>query len=104
MDDVRKPIRVGKEKGQSADSDISNPIPPGLDSAEDVDEFRTSIRARGLDVIEGESQLPYSVLEQRLAGELDEIDVNPVAGASESANDPVRVYLRQMGASPLLTR
>jgi RNA polymerase primary sigma factor len=104
MDDVRKLIRAGKEKGQSADSYINNPIPPGLDSAEDVDEFLTSIRARGLDVLEVESQLPYSVLEQRLAGEPGEIDVNPIAGASESANDPVRVYLRQMGASPLLTR
>jgi RNA polymerase primary sigma factor len=95
---------VGKEKGYSADSEINNPIPPGLHSAEDVDDLLTAIRTRGLDVLEGEPQLPYSALEQRLAGEPDEIDVNPVPGAPESANDPVRVYLREMGASPLLTR
>ena len=104
MDNVRKLIWAGKEKGHSADSESNSPIPPGPDSAEDVDEFLTSIRGRGLDVLEGDSQLPYSVLEQRLAGEPDEMDVSPVAGASESANDPVRLYLRQMGASPLLTR
>jgi RNA polymerase primary sigma factor len=104
MDDTRKLVGVGKEKGYSADSEINNPIPPGLHSAEDVDDLLTAIRTRGLDVLEGEPQLPYSALEQRLAGEPDEIDVNPVPGAPESANDPVRVYLREMGASSLLTR
>src|SRR5262249_27624852 len=83
---------------------MNNPIPPGVHSAEDVDDLLTAIRTRGLDVLEGEAQLPYPALEQRLGGETDEIDVNPVPGAPESANDPVRVYLREMGASPLLTR
>jgi len=86
------------------DREMNNPIPAGVHSAEDVDDLLTAIRTRGLDVLEGEPQLPYSALEQSLAGEPDEIDVNPVPGAPESANDPVRVYLREMGASPLLTR
>ena len=104
MDDIRKPARVGKEKGDSADSEIHNPIPLGVHSAENVDDLLTALRTRGLDVLEGEPQLPYSALEPRLAGEADEISVNPVPGAPESASDPVRVYLREMGASPLLTR
>jgi len=104
MDDIRKLIGVGKEKGYSTDSEMNNPTPPSVHSAEDVDDLLTAIRTRGLDVLEGEPQLPYSALEQRLAGEPDEIDVNPVPGAPELANDPVRVYLREMGASPLLTR
>jgi RNA polymerase primary sigma factor len=62
----------------------------------------TTIRTQGLDVLEGE--LPYSALEQRLAKEAEGIDLNPAPGAPEAANDPVRVYLREMGASPLLTR
>ena len=104
MDDIRKLAGVGKEKVYSADIEINNPIPTDAHSAEDVDDLVKAIRTRGLDVLEGEPQLPYSALEQRLAGEPDEIDVNPVTGAPESANDPVRVYLREMGASPLLTR
>jgi RNA polymerase primary sigma factor len=104
MDDIKKLVGVGKEKGYSADSEMNNPIPPRVHSAQDIDDLVTAIRTRGLDVFEGEPQLPYPALEQRLAGEPDEIDVNPVPGAPESANDPVRVYLREMGASPLLTR
>jgi RNA polymerase primary sigma factor len=86
------------------DSEMNNPIPPGVHSEQDVDDLLAVIRTRGLDVLEEEPQLPYSALEQRLASEPDEIDVKAVPGASEAANDPVRVYLREMGASPLLTR
>jgi len=104
MDDIRKLAGVHKEKGYSADTEINDSAPLGVHSAEDVDDLLTAIRTRGLDVLEGEPQLPYSGLERRPAGEPDEIDVNPVPGAPESANDPVRVYLREMGATPLLTR
>src|SRR5258708_42008 len=34
----------------------------------------------------------------------DPIDLELPAGAGEKTNDPVRVYLREMGAVPLLTR
>jgi RNA polymerase primary sigma factor len=104
MDDTRKVMRVGKEEGYSADSEMNNPIPPGGPSAQDIDDLLATMRTRGLDVLEGEPRLPYSSLEQRLGSEADEIDVNPVPVAAEVVNDPVRVYLREMGASPLLTR
>ncbi len=104
MDETRKVIRVGKEEGYSTDSEINNPIPPGAPSEKDLDDLFTAIRTRGLDVLEDEPQLPHSALEQRLVSEPDEIDVSPAPPATEAANDPVRVYLREMGASPLLTR
>ncbi|HXZ41126.1 MAG TPA: RNA polymerase sigma factor RpoD [Terriglobales bacterium] len=104
MDDIRKLVGVGKAEGYSTDREMNNPIPPGMHSAQDVDDLLAAIRTRGLDVLEGEPQLPYSALEQRLASESDEIDVNPAPGVPEAANDPVRAYLREMGTSPLLTR
>ena len=104
MNDIRRPIDVGKEEGYSLDSVTNNPNPGGVPSAQDMDDLLTAIHTRGLDVLEEEPQLPHSALEQRLASESDEIDMNPAAVASEAANDPVRVYLREMGASPLLTR
>jgi len=86
------------------DDEMNNPIPPGVHSARDVDDLLAAIRTRGLDVLEREPQ-PCSALEQRLGNEPDEIDVNPAPlGVPQAANDPVRVYLREMGASPLLTR
>src|SRR5215472_12631662 len=104
VDDIRKPVGVGKEEGYSAGSEMNNSIPPGVQSALDVDDLVAAIRTHGLDVFEGEPQFSYSGLEQRLASESDEIDVNSAPGAPEAANDPVRVYLREMGTSPLLTR
>jgi RNA polymerase primary sigma factor len=95
---------MDKEKGYAADNGISNSIPLGVYSAEGVEDLLTSIRTRGLDVLEREPQLPYPTLEQRLASEPDEIEVNSVPSAPDSASDPVRVYLREMGASTLLTR
>jgi RNA polymerase primary sigma factor len=104
MDDIRKTTRVGKDEGYSTSTEMNNPIPPSVPSAQDLDDLLAAIRTRGLDVLDGEPQLPYSALEPRLVSEPDEIDVNPARVAPEAANDPVRVYLREMGASPLLTR
>src|SRR5579872_2509374 len=103
MDDTRKLIRAGNEEGYSMDSEMSDSIPSSRHSGQDVDDLFASIGTRGLDVLEEEPHLP-SALEQRLVSEPDEIDVNPAPLAPEAANDPVRVYLREMGATPLLTR
>jgi RNA polymerase primary sigma factor len=73
-------------------------------SAQDVDDLLATIRRRGLDVLEGESPLPDSAVENELAKEAEVIDLNPAPGVPEAAHDSVGVYLREMGASPLLTR
>src|SRR5580692_1569129 len=107
MADLRKTTRVGNrvenEEGYSADSETDTPVPPGGPSTQDMDDLLSSIRTRGLDVVEEEPQLP-SALERRLVSDSDEIDMSPAPSAPDAANDPVRVYLREMGASPLLTR
>jgi RNA polymerase primary sigma factor len=102
MDDTRKLIRVDKEDGYSTDRETDSPIPSGVNSAPDIDDLLSSIRTRGLDVLEEEPEL-RSALGPRLV-ESDEIDINPAAVVPDAASDPVRVYLREMGASPLLTR
>src|SRR5579862_1174518 len=102
--DIRKTIRVGKDEDYSSDKEMEKPIPSGEQSGQEVDDFLVAIRTRGLDVLEDEPQLPYSALERRIVADPDEIDVTPAPVAPESASDPVRVYLREMGASPLLTR
>jgi len=103
-DNLRKVTHVGKEEQYSRDREVNEPIPGGLPSGQDVDDLLSSIRTRGLDVLEGEPELAYSARERGLVLESDEIDVNPAAVVPNTASDPVRVYLREMGASPLLTR
>jgi RNA polymerase primary sigma factor len=104
MDNVRKVTRMGKEEHYSPDREVNEPIPDGVPSGQDVDDLLSAIRTRGLDVLEAEPELPYSALQRGLVRESDEIDVNPAAVVPDAANDPVRLYLREMGASPLLTR
>jgi RNA polymerase primary sigma factor len=81
-------------------------IPHDGNAAQDVDDLLTTIRTRGLDLLEAEPQLPYSSLDKGLAKEAEDVDVDLdlTPAAPEAANDPVRAYLREMGASPLLTR
>jgi RNA polymerase primary sigma factor len=98
MDDIRKLVGVGKEKDYSTQSEVNNLLRA---EEQEVDELLADIRTCGLDVLEGELA---STLEERLVGEPEGIDVNPVQGAADAANDPVRIYLREMGATPLLTR
>ena len=100
----RKGTHLRKEESYSSDQEMDEPIPEGAPSAQDVDDLLSAIRTRGLDVLEAEPQSPYSALERGLLPESDEIDITPAATVADAANDPVRVYLREMGASPLLTR
>src|SRR5579862_1798592 len=79
-------------------------IPTGVLSVHYVDDLLSAMRTRGLDVLDAESQSPYSALERGLVRESDEIYINLAAVVPDAASDPVRVYLREMGASPLLTR
>ena len=103
MDNIRKTIHVGKEEGYSLDKEMNKPIPPGVRSEKDVDDFLAAIRTRGLEVLEEEPQL-RSALDRTLVSDAGEIDVNLAPVDYDAANDPVRVYLREMGATPLLTR
>jgi len=96
--------RCGQEKGYATENEVNDLIPHDMHSPRDVDDLLTTIRSHGIDVVEGESLQSYSALDQRLEKQAEDIALTPVPGASEAATDPLRVYLREMGASPLLTR
>jgi RNA polymerase primary sigma factor len=66
-----------------------------------------TIGTHGIDVLEGQPKLPTSALKNKLENEVeagDEIELDLTLAAFEKTNDPVRIYLRKMGAVPLLTR
>ena len=106
-DDIKKLIDAGKEKGYLTYSEVNDLIPHDVHSPDDLDDLLTTIGTQGIDVLEGQPKLPSSELgkkfEQEIeAGEDVELDLTP--GALEKTNDPVRMYLREMGTVPLLTR
>src|SRR5581483_289531 len=104
LDDVRKTIDVESEDGYSPDSVANKTGSRGIPPRQDLGDFLSAIRTRGLDVLEEEPELPDAVLKRALVSEPDEIDISSVPISTDASSDPVRVYMREMGASPLLTR
>ena len=104
LDDITKLIDTGKEKGHLTSNGVNDLIPHDVHSPEDLDDLLTTIGTRGIDVLEGQPELPSSALEKNFDEEVeaDELDLTP--DALENTNDPVRIYLREMGIVPLLTR
>ena len=104
-DDIKKLIDTGKEKGYLTYDQVNDLIPQDVHSPEDLDDLLTTIGTQGIDVLDG-PKLPSSALDKKFdeeeAGEDVELDLTP--GAMEKTNDPVRMYLREMGTVPLLTR
>jgi len=101
--DIKNRSMLQNTKTDVPEDEVNDLLPQDAVSP-DVDEMLSSIGTRGLDVVEGESPSPYSALEQRIAQDSEEVELDLTPGAAESTSDPVRVYLREMGASPLLTR
>ena len=83
---------------------MNDAIPHKVNSEQDIDDLMTAIHCQGLDIVKGLVLLPRAAMVQRLEEAAQGIDLNPSPGAQGADNDSVRVYLREMGASPLVTR
>jgi RNA polymerase primary sigma factor len=87
--------------------EVNDLIPHDVHSPEDLDGLLTTIGTQGIDVLEGEPKLSSAALKNKFEEEVEPgevIGLVPPPGALEKTNDPVRIYLREMGAVPLLTR
>jgi RNA polymerase primary sigma factor len=107
FDDIKKLIDTGKEKGYLTYSEVNDLLPNDIHSPDDLDDLLSTIGTQGINILDTPGELPSSALEKKLdqeieAGEDVELDLTP--GALEKTNDPVRMYLREMGTVPLLTR
>ena len=76
-----------------------------VDSSEVLSDLFATFGMQGIDVLQGQPKLP-SALETGLENEGETSDevLDPSPGALEKTNDLVRIYVRQMGAVPLLNR
>src|SRR5215475_11010640 len=110
-DSVRKLIDIGKEKGYLLYDEVSDLLPPEVGaSAEDLDDLFSAFGTAGIEVIAAADQ-NFAALD-KISGEKkfdieateEDINLDLTPGALEKATDPVRMYLREMGTVPLLTR
>src|SRR5947199_6126487 len=105
FDDIKKLIDTGKEKGYLTYDQVNDLIPHDVHSPEDLDDLLTTIGTQGIDVLEG-PKLPSATLDKKFdeSEESEDVELDLTPGALEKTNDPVRMYLREMGTVPLLTR
>ena len=87
-----------------ADQEVDDLNPNEAQSQQDADDLFSAVRDQGLDVIASEMAVPWMSLEQKLAGEEEEVELDLSSGAPDTSSDPVRLYLHEMSISPLLTR
>ncbi len=111
-DQVRQLIAMGKERGYLLYDEVNDILPAEVHSSEEIDDLLSTFERYGIDVYEdlssakaalaaADSAEPAEVKEEPGAEE-GELDLTP--GTLEKTNDPVRMYLREMGTVPLLTR
>src|SRR5246500_1464951 len=104
-DDIEKLIDTGKEKGYLTYGEVNDLLPGDITTPDDLDDLLTTINTQGIDVLSGDKFSGDREKYEPEAGEESEdveLDLSP--GTLEKTNDPVRMYLREMGTVPLLTR
>jgi RNA polymerase primary sigma factor len=114
-DQVRQLVAMGKERGYLLYDEVNDILPAEVHSSEEIDDLLSTFERYGIEIYEdantakaaraaaepadGETEIEPS---KDSPAEESELDLTP--GTLEKTNDPVRMYLREMGTVPLLTR
>src|SRR5213593_1015037 len=101
-------LELGGDKKYLTFDDLNRELPDNVVSPDDIEDVLQKLEGSNIAVADSDERL----LEQAVAvvhddedEALDEdIELDLSAGALEKTNDPVRLYLREMGVVPLLTR
>jgi RNA polymerase primary sigma factor len=113
-DQVRQLITMGKERGYLLYDEVNDILPPEVHSSEEIDDLLSTFERYGIDVYEDLSSAKAALAaadaaepteaaaKEEQSSEDGDLDLTP--GTLEKTNDPVRMYLREMGTVPLLTR
>jgi RNA polymerase primary sigma factor len=105
-EEVTRLINVGREKGYLEYEDVNEILPDELASSDELDEVFVLLDDLGIEIIDADRlPVPKPRREETKKHRVEE-DSRIDFGTSglEKTNDPVRMYLREMGTVPLLTR
>jgi RNA polymerase primary sigma factor len=104
---IKRLIQKGKERGYITYDELNKALPSEQMSSEQIEDVMTSLSEMGVNVVENEEpeepQNAVAVAEEpeegevRVSGNVDEDDIG-------RTDDPVRMYLREMGSVELLSR
>src|ERR671915_246757 len=100
-------LELGGDKKYLTFDDLNRELPDNVVSPDDIEDVLQKLEGSNIPVADSDERL----LEQAAVAVADDeesidedIELDLSAGALEKTNDPVRLYLREMGVVPLLTR
>ena len=100
FDGLQRLVQMGKEKGYVLYDEVSEVLPGDINGGSELDEVLAGLDGAGIEILEEAKDFEKKLEETE---ELLDLEL-PVALGGEKINDPVRMYLREMGTVPLLTR
>jgi hypothetical protein len=104
-DEVRQLISIGKEKGYLLYDEVNEMLPSEITSSDELDDLFNTFGSAGIEVIDSDQKyLRDEKSLDRTSEGAEELELDLTPGALDKTNDPVRMYLREMGSVPLLTR
>lgn len=104
---LRELLTAGQERGYLLYDEVNDLLPDDLESGEDLDAIFSLFGDAGIEVIDSEEDfggLKKASVAARQQTEGEELEAPAEEDELEKTNDPVRMYLREMGTVPLLTR
>jgi len=115
QDQVRLLIKLGKEQGYLLYDQVNDAFAAEEHTTEEIDSAFTAFESEGITLYEDASDAklahaapdiaePVDVRPQHDAAASEDSELDQTASPPEKTSDPVRVYLREMGLVPLLTR
>jgi RNA polymerase primary sigma factor len=115
FDHVDQLIMLGKERGYLLFEEVNDMMPPDITSPEEINDLLSTFERYGIKMYEDVSAakaaasaleagetLETEAKEEDAPAQEAELDLTP--DLINKTNDPVRIYLREMGTVPLLTR
>ncbi|MCE2542657.1 MAG: RNA polymerase sigma factor RpoD [Acidobacteria bacterium] len=103
-DEIRQLIALGKDKGFLLYEEVNDMLPAELTSSEELDDLFSVLGNAGIEVVDSDRKYRDEKLHELRSDGSEEVELDLTPGAIDKTNDPVRMYLREMGTVPLLTR
>ena len=97
---------MGKERGYLLYDEVNDLLPEGICSSDELDSIFSLFGSAGIEVIDSEQKFQDDAKKDEKRGEDigEDGDFDLTTLTLDKTNDPVRMYLREMGTVPLLSR
>ncbi|WP_455475034.1 RNA polymerase sigma factor RpoD [Bartonella sp. B30(2025)] len=111
-DAIKKMVKLAKKNGYVTMDELNAVLPSEEVTSEQIEDVLAMFSEMGINVVDNEDEVDSEHYEEEVAGESDDlVEATNYAVAttskrevSDSIDDPVRMYLREMGAVELLSR